>query len=277
MRKSFVNLIALLLVSALALGLIVSPAKAQEPINLQEAISVAQALYPSAKVLRTELTRLPDGTPIYIIGLDNGRSVYLNALTREIIQILNAQAPPSVAGMTTPLRPVVPPAPVIPPSGTGASITYERAVQIALAQYPGAQVIGAELTRKGGRFSGALAWDIKLNNGLAVYVSATNGAILEIEPIRGGPPPREPRGRGPRGPRGGPPLVNYSEATISYERALQIALSVYPNAQVIGAELTRKGGPFGGALAWDVKLNNGFAVYVSATDGSILEIEPLRR
>jgi uncharacterized membrane protein YkoI len=143
----------------------------------------------------------------------------------------------------------------------------EQAIAIALGLYPGATVIEAELTRKGGPWDGRLAWDVKLNNGLAVYVDAVTGEVLEIEPIGGGP--------GGPGEPGEPGEPNPGEAVITRDQAVTIALALYPGANVLEVDLTRKGGPWNGRLAWDVKLNNRWAVYVDALTGQVLEVERL--
>ncbi|MCU0513041.1 MAG: PepSY domain-containing protein [Anaerolineae bacterium] len=178
-------------------------------------------------------------------------------------------------------------------------IDLQEATAIALGQYPGAQVVLAELTRRGPRQSGPQAWDVKLNNGLAVYVDAASGAILELEPWsqarevrggrgrdeRGGPPPwagfpggrrawEAQQGRAPA--QGVPAQSSPATTAITLEQATAIALAQYPGAQVVLAELTRRGPRQSGPQAWDVKLNNGLAVYVDAASGAILELEAWR-
>lgn len=180
-------------------------------------------------------------------------------------------------------------------------IDLSTALAQARALYPNAQLVEAELTRWD---NGALAWDIKLNNGLAVYVDARSGQVLEIEPWgrqarparqeRRGPPPWAgfPGGRraweaqqgAPAFRPVGPPAVvppvqpqaqtrPRASTSLSFQQAVAIAQAQFPGAQLVEAELTRWDN---GAPAWDVKLNNGFAVYVHAQTGQILEIEPWR-
>lgn len=150
-----VILFILTLSSTLAL-----PTQAQGIISLQEAIDVARVFYPNAQVIRTELVNTAQ-PPYYIIGLDNGRSVYINAVNKEVIQITTGQP---TLGRTRPQT-----------GASGAVTTSNQAASIALARFPGAQVLYVEFKRKNAR------WEVKLNNGYEVYISAATGAIIKIE------------------------------------------------------------------------------------------------
>jgi uncharacterized membrane protein YkoI len=169
------------LVALAVLSLPLNAAEAQGLISLQEAISIAQSLYPNAQVDKTELVRSAQ-PPYYIISLDNGRSVYINALNREIVQIISARMPSAST-----LAPIVPPqgatggrAPIVPPQGaSGTFISYEQALQIAQSRFPGAQPVKAKLERKGRRHGYAIVWEVKLSNGYEVYINAANGAIVK--------------------------------------------------------------------------------------------------
>jgi len=181
MRQNFIRIVLsaalLIILSASAFTV-----KAQGSISLQEAIGIAQALYPSAQVIKTEFVNTAT-PPYYVIGLDNGRSVFINATTKEIIQITT-----SVAGV----QPTVPPA-----SAAGALISAERAAQIALQRFPNAQVRYVELDRFGGR-RGVLVWEVKLTNGYEVYVNAATGDILRVY-LDDSLDDRDDRGRGSSG------------------------------------------------------------------------------
>ena len=58
-----------------------------------------------------------------------------------------------------------------------ADITQEQAETIALAQYPGAKVVAAELENEGGR----LIYSIELDNSAEVEVDANDGTVLQGE------------------------------------------------------------------------------------------------
>jgi uncharacterized membrane protein YkoI len=124
--------------------------------------------------------------------------------------------------------------------------------------------------------AGRLLWDVVLNNGFAVYVDATTGAIVEIEPVRGVNvtlTPVLPDVTAVPTLTGTPS----DSATITRQQAESIALALYPGATVVRAELTTPPtGVNAGRLLWDVVLSNQLAVYVDATTGQVVEIEPVR-
>lgn len=233
----------------IALSVPLTGAAAQELISLQDAISVAQGLYPSAQVNKTELVQSAQ-PPYYIIGLDNGRSVYINALNREIIQITTAQAPP-VSGLSAPPSGI---APVVPPQGaSGTFISYEQALQVAQSRFPGAQPVEVKLERKGRRHGYITVWDIKLNNGYEVEVNAVNGTIFEIKAMRRLPPTIDP-----------------ANAAISQAQAEQTATARF-GGNAVFSRLKQLGRRDGYALVWEVVLSNGYRVEVNATTGAIFK------
>jgi len=231
MHNKTLWLAVLLLVMSAAFSAPMLVVKAQEPISLQEAIGIAQTLYPSAQVVKTEFvaTATP---PYYVIGLDNGRSVFINAVSKEIIQIVTTQAP-SVAS---------------------ALISFERARQIAQERFPNAQVLDAKLEQRGRRHNYDTVWSIKLSNGYDVKVSATSGAIVEIKVMRHLPYAIDP-----------------AAAAISQSQAEQVAASTFGDSAVF-SRLHQKGRKHGYALVWEVLLSNGYRVSVSATTGAIIEV-----
>jgi len=62
--------------------------------------------------------------------------------------------------------------------GGGSPVNLQQAVTIALSLYPEAEVIEVERTRERGR----VLFDVKLDNGLAVYVDSQSGEVIEVEP-----------------------------------------------------------------------------------------------
>ncbi|PJF32320.1 MAG: hypothetical protein CUN51_01445 [Candidatus Thermofonsia Clade 1 bacterium] len=255
MKKHLVTTIVLAMLVILSVPTAIS--KAQELISLQEAISIAQGLYPNTEVVKTELVQSAQ-TPYYIIGLSNGKSVYINATTKEIIQITTTQAL-SVGGLAAPPLNVVPPAaPVVPPAaGTGAFISYEQALQVVQSRFPGAQPLDVKLERKGRKHGYATVWNFKLNNGYEVEVNAANGTIFEIKPMRRWPYTIDP-----------------ANAAISQAQAEQIASSNFGGSAVF-SRLKQLGRQDGYALVWEVTLNNGYRVEVNATTGAIVKVRGL--
>ena len=148
------------------------------------------------------------------------------------------------------------------------SIDLNRAITIATNQFPDTSLVEAELERERGR----LVWDIKLSNGMAVYVDANSGNIVEIDSWDDDWDEDDDwyeysRRNNNRGQNAGS-----SNAAISLEQAISIAQNQFPNARVVEVDRdnTRS------RLLWDVKLSNGRAVYVDANNGNIVEIESWR-
>lgn len=285
---------SLLLVSVLALIVVMvfpviaqpqSPVNPNDGINILEAETIALESYPNAIVIRIERVIDPNDSITWRVTLNNGVVMNIDGTTGTIIE-------------DTPVE-------------IGADgVDLNEARQIALRYYPNAQVIEIELVTE----NGIQAWDVMLDNGMAVYIHAETGAVIEFEPWeryedgrhwrdddddddddngdgqwregRGGPPPWAgiPGGRRAwENQRGGAgmdePVGGGNQggaALITFERAREIALAQYPGTTLIEGELTRRGPRNGGQLAWDMKLSNGMAVYVDASTGAILELEPWR-
>jgi hypothetical protein len=53
----------------------------------------------------------------------------------------------------------------------------EQAIEIALAEYPGTEVLATESEEEGG----LLIWEVELSNGVEVEVDAATGEIVETE------------------------------------------------------------------------------------------------
>ncbi len=147
-----------------------------------------------------------------------------------------------------------------------SAIDLTRAQEIARAQYPDATIVKVERTFENGRW----LWDVKFDNGMAVYVDAQSGVIVEMEAWRSGRAAGVPRGW--VAPVTSPTAVDVGTDGVSLQEALSIAQSYYPDAAPFEADLERERGHD----VWDIKLDNGIAVYIDARNGAVLEFEVLR-
>jgi uncharacterized membrane protein YkoI len=142
-------------------------------------------------------------------------------------------------------------------------IDQNEAQAIALAQYPDASVVTVDRTTE----YGARAWDVMLDNGMAVYVNAQTGAIIELEPWRSDW--QRPVDSGFVVPLMDADPVDIGSDGVDVDEARSIALSFYPDAAVVALDLERADG----IDAWDVMLDNGMAVYINAGTGAVIEFE----
>jgi len=282
----------------LAVGLVISPALAQAVpapggISIRQAQDIALSLYPGAAVVLAELT-FEGNVQAWDVKLNNGIAVYINASTGAILETEPWQNSRQQGMLLPPTSTDI----NAPPGNMGANgVSFEQARTIALSLYPNTTVVEAKLELK--RSLGVQAWDVKLSNGIAVYINALTGQVIELEtwgrssgrprsevrPGRQEPPPwaGSPGGRRAwearqQRPAGGaapiPPGSNLQPmANLSLKQAVEIARAQFPDTQLVEAELTRWDN---GAPAWDVKLSNGLAVYVDAQTGAVLEVEPYR-
>ncbi len=129
-------------------------------------------------------------------------------------------------------------------------VSFNQARAIALAQFPGTRLVYGERTRE----AGVLAWDMKLNNGIAVYINAQTGAVIKQERWRGG-------------------VVTPPPAPITLAQARNIALAQYPGTRVVRHQRLREAG----VLVWQMRLDNGMAVYLHGRTGEIIRHERWRR
>jgi uncharacterized membrane protein YkoI len=147
-----------------------------------------------------------------------------------------------------------------------SAIDLTRAQEIARAQYPDATIVKVERTFENGRW----LWDVKFDNGMAVYVDDQSGVIVEVEAWRSGRAAGVPRGW--VAPVTSPTAVDIGTDGVSLQEALSIAQSYYPDAAPFEADLERERGHD----VWDIKLDNGIAVYIDARNGAVLEFEVQR-
>lgn len=242
-------LAVIIMIGALAAAV---PALAQEGVSIARAEQIITQTYPNVTIVSIQRTQ-QNNTLVWEARLADGTVVYVDAQTGEITgRVQTVQpVPPVVAPPAG--RPAVPaPAAVrsLPPIG------FEQALNIALGQYPGTALIKAELEpREGTRGTGPLTWDMKMSNGMAVYVDATSGAVVEVEPWGGR-----------RGPSGTPIGV----PSVSLEQALSIAQGIFPGRSFIEIELEQGGRREGYAIVWKVEFGRGAKVVIDANSGAVL-------
>lgn len=225
------------------------PSFAQEAINIARAEAIVTQTYAGVTIVSIQRSQ-QNNIAVWEARLADGSIVYVNAQTGEITG--RVQAP------TGPALPAAQPAPALsaataqglPPVG------FTQALDIALAQYPGTLLIKAELEpRERTRGMGPLTWDLKLSNGMAVYVDATTGAVVEVEPWGGR--------RGPSGTPVGTPAV-------SFEQAVSAAQALYPNLTFREVKLEQAGRREGYAVVWRIEYGRGATVMIDANSGVVL-------
>lgn len=120
-----------------------------------------------------------DGISVWDVMLDNGMAVYINAQTGDIIAFEpwrnrwseEQHNPWRAYGIDTGSTPASATSPAV-----AGGITRDRAIQIALAQFPGTTVI--KITT--GTEYGVPVWDVELSNGMTLDIARVTGAIIEI-------------------------------------------------------------------------------------------------
>jgi uncharacterized membrane protein YkoI len=244
-----------ILLILLAIPLVLLQAAAAQPpaISIVEAEASVQAVYPGSVVVSLQLiTRPQDQLRIWEARLDNGTIVQVDAQTGDVVGRSTSSTAP------IPPVPPMPPAPMSVNQGQGAGLLgLNQALNIALTQYPGALLVSAELEpRERSRDRGPLTWDLKLNNGMAVYVDARSGQIVETEPWRM---------RGNLNPITTLPMIDL-------DQALGIARSVIGDRPFEEVDLEFRVPRHNYALAWRVDFGRGARVYIDATSGNILEV-----
>lgn len=166
MKTFFVSLIALSSLAAFA-----------QTISASRAADIALERYPNDSIIEVDLYR-ENGRLVWDVDLRSGLSVYVDATSGNIFEVERRRRDwDDVADWDDAWdddwnddKPVA-----------GTTISAEQARQIALGRYPNTQAFDIDLERERGR----QLWDVELSNGMAVYVDANSGAIVEIEPIRG--------------------------------------------------------------------------------------------
>lgn len=159
MKTFFVSLIALTSLSAFA-----------QTISASQAADIALERYPNNTIVEVDLYR-ENSRPVWDVDLSSGLSVYVDATSGNIIEVERdweevADGNDDWDDNWNDDMPV-----------SGTAISAEQARQIALGRYPNAQAFDVDLERERGR----LLWDVALTNGLAVYVDANSGNIVDIE------------------------------------------------------------------------------------------------
>lgn len=227
------------------------PTMAQQSVSIAQAEAIITQTYPGAVINSIQRTQ-QNNVLVWEARLSDGMTIYVDAQTGEIIGRTQAPvAPVSNASSAQVTRPSV------VTVGLPA-VDFTQALSIAEAQYPGTLLIEAELEpQEGTRGTGPLTWDMKMNNGMAVYVDATTGAIVELEPWGGR--------RGPIGT----PIGNIS---IDLSEALSIAQGYYPERNFSEIELEYGGRREGYALVWKVKFGRGQEIAIDATNGAVVRV-----
>jgi uncharacterized membrane protein YkoI len=142
-------------------------------------------------------------------------------------------------------------------------ITVDVALKIAAEINPDAAVTEIRLKRE----RGVMVYRVEFNDRLRILIDARSGQILDMN-LRGGGAHDETYGEGWLDET---PLS--ASALVPSAQALQAVLDLFPETApeiaVDEWELTR----VEGRLVYDIELNNGFAVYVDATTGAVIETE----
>lgn len=251
MKRLFAGVLIIIGVLAAAL-----PALAQDGVNIARAEEIITQTYPGVTIVSIQRTQQNNAT-VWEARLADGTLVYVDAQTGEITGRVQA-APPAVVPPVAP--PVIqPPRPAPAPAAAVRGLPpvgFEQALSIALGQYPGTQLIKAELEpREGTRGTGPLTWDMKLSNGMAVYVDATSGQVVEVEPWGGR-----------RGPSGSP----VDTPAISLSQALSIAQGIFPGRSFVEIELEIGGRREGYVPVWKIDFGRRAEVVIDANNGTVL-------
>jgi uncharacterized membrane protein YkoI len=250
MKRMFV---VVTVVCALAFAV---PALAQDGVNIARAEAIIREAYPGVTIVSIQRGQL-NNVAVWEARLADGTVIYVDAQTGEAVGRVQSPAIVPPAAQPAVVPPIVPARPQV--TGVGApAVGFTRALEIALSQYPGTSLIKAELEpREGTRGRGPLTWDMKMSNGMAVYVDANTGTVVELEPWGGR--------RGPSGLPIGTPAV-------SFEQALSIAQAQFPNLAYRKIELKQGGPREGYALVWEVDFGHRAKVVIDANTGNVLLI-----
>jgi uncharacterized membrane protein YkoI len=146
--------------------------KTNEGVDREAAERIALAQYPNTVVSAVDFT-CEGGIAVWDVMLDNGMAVYINVHTGRIMDLepwhsdwydnrtdfaITAQNPHMVH--------------------VGSDgVDINEAETIALSYYPDATVVEVDITRK----NKVRVWDVMLDNGMAVYINAQAGTVIELE------------------------------------------------------------------------------------------------
>jgi uncharacterized membrane protein YkoI len=251
-------LAVIIIIGALATAM---PTLAQDEINIARAEQIITETYPGATIVSIQRIQ-QNNVPVWEARLADGTLIYVDAQSGEITGRVQAATPqptafvPSVGQqpLTTfgrqPLTTTALVALDLP------AVSFEQALSIAQAQYPGTSLVEAQLepldhTHR----TGPLAWDIKLSNGISIDLDAMTGQVLGLDTWGG---------------RRGPSRTPIGMPAISLEQALDIAQGYFPSIPFHKIVLRQGGHREGYALVWEVDFGRRAKVVIDAIDGSVL-------
>lgn len=230
-----------ILISIILLGLLgLSAPAAQQTVSIGRAEAIILEAFPDATVVAIQRMER-DGALVWEARLEDDTLIYIDLSSGEIVETVAATTTAPEPTLTAPeVRPSLPGA--VPVRGLPA-ISFDRALEIALGQFPDAELVAAGLERG--------QWDISLSNGISVYINARTGRIVQLEPWEGDRAPIE-------------------MPVIRFEEAMGIAQAFYPRRNFVTVELERAGRREGFALVWKVEFGRGQEVYIDAMTGEVL-------
>lgn len=144
------------------------------------------------------------------------------------------------------------------------NIDQATAQQTALSLYPSETIVSIERETE----DGIAVWDVKLSNGIAVYIHSQTGNVVEIERWSGA-------GRNEARmamfilPESSPTPIEIGTDGVDVNEAQQIALSYYPDSTILEVTLEREDGLAG----WEVVLSNGMVITLESQTGTLLELD----
>ena len=150
-------------------------------------------------------------------------------------------------------------------------ITLEEAIAIALAQYPGANVLATEHETEGG----IQLYEVELDNRAEVEVDANAGTILPAEPENSAADDRDDLGGDDADDAWETTVVNGqnqpdeivpTNTGITADEAKKIAEEANPGATALSIDFDREGGHD----MWEIEMSNNAEVEVDANSGTIL-------
>ncbi|MEZ4592775.1 MAG: PepSY domain-containing protein [Chloroflexota bacterium] len=139
------------------------PPALADGLTVEAAVAVARETQPQQTVTEINLNQ-EAGVLIYEIALSDRTKLSIDARSGQVLEI-------DAAGQDN--RPRMPLA-----QGVAPGVSMSAAIATALARFPGAALVEAELEEEE---DGLLVYDILLDNETAVYINATTGEIVEVE------------------------------------------------------------------------------------------------
>jgi uncharacterized membrane protein YkoI len=243
-------LAVVIIIGALATAM---PTLAQDEINIARAEQIITETYPGATIVSIQRIQ-QNNVPVWEARLADGTVIYVDAQSGEITGRVQAATPqPTVFVPSVGQQPLTTTALVV--LGLPA-VSFEQALSIAQAQYPGTFLVEAQLEPLDHTHgTGPLAWDIKLSNGISIDLDAMTGQVLGLETWGG---------------RRGPSRTPIGMPAISLEQALDIAQGYFPSIPFHRIVLKQGGYHEGYALVWEVDFGRRAKVVIEAIGGSVL-------